>query len=185
MIETIRKLMAPLNVRIVNMLARAVVSTIDDSQQAQLLKLAILDGETRDEIERLQNYGFTSHPKSGAEAFVAFVGGRRDHGVALVVEDRRYRIVNLESGEVAVYDHTGSKILLRQNGNIELTPSSGVVSLTGDLNVSGTVTGSTDVVGGGKSLKNHTHSGTSLTGTGACAAGGGALTITGSTAAPS
>jgi phage baseplate assembly protein V len=42
-------------------------------------------------------------------------------------------------------------------GNI--TSSAATWNHTGNMNVTGTVTASTDVVGGGKSLKTHTHSG--------------------------
>lgn len=42
---------------------------------------------------------------------------------------------------------------------------SGPVNITGDVGVTGTVTASTDVIGGGKSLKTHTHGGV-LTGGG-------------------
>jgi len=37
--------------------------------------------------------------------------------------------------------------------------SPGATNITGNLNVTGTITASVDVVGGGKSLKNHTHGG--------------------------
>ncbi|MBX9901258.1 MAG: phage baseplate assembly protein V [Burkholderiaceae bacterium] len=46
---------------------------------------------------------------------------------------------------------------LSVSGNI--TSSAAAWNHTGDVNVSGTVTASTDVVGGGKSLKTHKHSG--------------------------
>lgn len=148
-------LMRPLRTSIANMIARAVVKNVDDSTKLQLVQIA-LTGETR-VAERVQNYGFTSRPANGAEAVVAFVGGDRSHGFALGVDDRRYRIKNLSSGEVVVYDLTGTKVLLKQNGDIEITPSSGTVKITGDLNVTGTVTATTDVIGGGKHLKTHTH----------------------------
>lgn len=41
---------------------------------------------------------------------------------------------------------------------IELKPIA-TVTITGDLHVTGTATADTDVIGGGKSLKSHTHSG--------------------------
>jgi phage baseplate assembly protein V len=41
-------------------------------------------------------------------------------------------------------------------GNVAVT---GDIGVTGDVSASGTVTGDTDAVGGGISLKNHTHSG--------------------------
>ena len=113
--------------RLANMVARAVVSLADDSKGVQALQVDVLKGETRDEIERLQDYGFTSVPKPGAEASILFVGGRRDHGLAIAVDDRRYRIKNLESGEVAIYTDQGDKIVLKRGGNIEVTASTKVV----------------------------------------------------------
>lgn len=53
--------------------------------------------------------------------------------------------------------HTVSDVELTVDGNI--TSSAAGWSHTGDINVTGTVTASTDVIGGGKSLKTHTHSG--------------------------
>lgn len=186
--------------RVLNMVARAVVDTIDDEKKIQLLQLKLLSGELRGEVERVQNYGFTSHPKAGAEAAVVFVGGSRDHGLVIAVDDRRYRLKNLESGEVAVYDHTGSTLVMKANGDIEVAPSSGLTTLTGDLEVdgaisaggnidsAGTVTGETDVIGGGKSLKTHTHGGSPLTLVGGpCTAGGvsgGSGQVGGNTGAP-
>ena len=39
-------------------------------------------------------------------------------------------------------------------GNLNVT---GDINVTGEINCTGTVTGDTDVIGGGISLKNHTH----------------------------
>lgn len=113
------RLLRPLATRLANVVARAVVSLVDDSKQVQEAQISVLDGETR-EVERFQNYGFTSVPLPGSEAVVVFVGGRRDHGLAIVVDDRRYRIKNLESGEVAVYTDEGDSIVIRRGGTIEL-----------------------------------------------------------------
>lgn len=166
--------LAPLRTRVVNMVARAVVKAIDDEKKIQLLQIAVLKDELRADVERIQNYGFTSHPKTGAEAAVIFVGGSRDHGLVIAVDDRRYRL-HLESGEVAMYDHTGSKIVMKTNGDIEATPSSGLMKVVGDLSVSGDidgdgdisafnnlsagndVTAGGDVIAGSVHLKGHTH----------------------------
>lgn len=202
LLEQIARLVRPLQVRIANTIARGVVKTVDDSKKAQILQLELLDGEPRDDVERLQNYGFTSHPEDGAEVLAACVGGRRDHAVVIAVDDRRYRIGNLEKGEVLVYSKTGSKVLLKANGDIEVTPSSGTTAIVGDVTISGTlevsgnasfasnvgvdgtVTADTDVVGGGKSLKDHTHSGSTLTTASSCSAGGASGTVAGNTGAP-
>lgn len=183
MIKTINLMLAPVRQRLANMVARAVVKQIDDGKKMQLLQLQILNGELKDGVERPQNYGFTSVPEDGAEAVVVCVNGKRDHTVAIVVEDRRYRVKGLQPGEVAMFDKNGSKVVMKANGDIEITPKSGQklkimadveitgaldvsgagtigdgLDVTGDVDSSGTVTGSTDVVGGGKSLKDHQHS---------------------------
>jgi phage gp45-like len=158
-LDSLNRWIAPLRNRVLNLVARAVVKLADDGKALQELQLSVLAGEVRDGVERFQNYGFTSVPKDGAEAIVIAVGGRREHLLAIAVDDRRYRESDLESGEVAIYNHTGAKIVMKANGDIEATPKAGQkFKVVGDAEVSGTLTAQTDVVGGGKSLKNHTHS---------------------------
>lgn len=48
----------------------------------------------------------------------------------------------------------GATLAVHADGGITLT---GDVAITGDVTVSGTLTAQTDVIGGGKSLKNHRH----------------------------
>lgn len=169
--------MRALEQRIRGMIARAVVRLVGDATKAQELQLDLLADESQDGVERLQNYGFTSHPLAGAEAIVASVGGLRSHMIALVVEDRRYRLTGLAAGEVAIYDDLGNVIKLGRDrieilaaSKVQLTAPDGLtidadvtingdVAITGAVAVDGTLTASTDVVGGGKSLKTHKHTG--------------------------
>lgn len=125
MIRTVTRLLAPLRTRIANLLSRAVVELVKDSGGLQVMQVSALDGETREALERFQAYGFTSVPLTGSEAVVLFVGGRRDHGLVLAVDDRRYRKKNLAAGEVALYHKDGASIVLKADGSIELTPKSG------------------------------------------------------------
>ncbi len=127
MLNSINKLIAPLRTRIANMVARAVLSGVDDSTKMQILQVGLLADETREGLERFQNYGFTGVPLAGAEAVVVFAGGRRDHGLVIAVDDRRYRLRNLESGEVAVYTDQGDSIVIRRGGTIEVTASTKVI----------------------------------------------------------
>src|SRR5206468_1638629 len=57
---------------------------------------------------------------------------------------------------VSLDDDTGVTVTVPDGKAITLT---GNVTITGDVSVSGTLTADTDVVGGGKSLKDHTHGG--------------------------
>lgn len=120
MLATINRLLAPVRTRIANMVARAVVRLVNDGGGVQVLQLSVLDGETREAIERFQNYGFTSVPLPGAEAAVLFVGGRRDHGLVVAVDDRRYRLKGLAEGEVAIYTDEGDYVHIKRGGTIEV-----------------------------------------------------------------
>lgn len=114
MIESLRTLLRPLATRIANMVARAVVQLADDAPRLQLLQLGAGPGETRDGCERFQEYGFTSVPLAGAEAVVIFPNGRRDHGLVVAVDDRRYRLTDLEPGDVALYRAGGLHLVHRE-----------------------------------------------------------------------
>lgn len=122
MIKLIRQMLRPLETRLSNMVARAVVSLVNDGLKMQGLQLQVLDGETRGNVERFQSYGLTSVPLEGAEAVVLFVGGRRDHGLAVAVDDRRHRPRNLAAGEVMLYTDEGAQLHLKR-GRIVVTDS--------------------------------------------------------------
>ncbi len=112
MMEQLRRATKPLEDRMRLMIGRAIVRLVDDATTAQSLQLELLAEETQDAVERLQDYGLSSVPHAGAEALVACTGGLRSHAVAIRVEDRRYRLTGLQTGEVALYDDLGNVVLL-------------------------------------------------------------------------
>lgn len=116
-------MLAPLKRKVLLMLGRAIITAVDDSKGFQELKLELLAGESKEGVERMQNYGFTSKPFTDAEALCGFVGGNRSHGVAFVVDDRRYRLKDLEDGEVAIYTDEGDKIHFKRGNKLEITSS--------------------------------------------------------------
>ena len=125
----------PLVNRVANMVARAVLKLVDDSQGLQVVQVEVLNGETREGVERIQNYGFSAVPPEGAEAVLVSVGGRRDHALVIAMEHRAYRIRNQESGEVAIYDVNGSTVVLKANGDIEITAAGNVILNEGGTDV--------------------------------------------------
>jgi phage baseplate assembly protein V len=153
-IRAINKLTAPLARRVNLMVARGVLSLVNDAAKMQGVQVKLLSGEVRD-MERFQNYGFTSQPHAGAEVAAVFVGGNRDHGVVLAVDDRRYRVKALQSGEVAIYDDLGHKITLTRTGIV----ISGAANAINIVNCPQVIVTGGDVLADGISLKTHKHGG--------------------------
>lgn len=102
--------------RLANLLARGFVRLVNAGLKMQGLQIGLMADETIDDIEHVEPYGFTSHPKAGAEAFAGFFDGDRSHGVVLCVADRRYRLKGLAEGEMAIYDDLGQKVHLTRAG---------------------------------------------------------------------
>lgn len=107
----LRAALAPIGRAIAMMAARSVVKLVDDTKARQTLQTEILEGELRDGVERVQNYGFTSHPFADADAIILSLSGTREKAVAIAVDDRRYRL-KLQEGEVALYDDLGNAVKL-------------------------------------------------------------------------
>lgn len=106
--------------RVMLTVGRAVIRKINDDPKLQSAQAELLKGELRDNLERFQQYGFTSVPHPGAEGVAVFVGGNRDHGLLVCVDDRRYRLKGMQGGEVALYTDEGDKIHLKRNREIEV-----------------------------------------------------------------
>lgn len=161
-----RQMLAPLARRLRLLVSRGVVRGVSDGAKLQELQLDLLADEVRGGVERFQQYGLTSYPLPGAEAVVVAVGGSRDHLVALAVDDRRYRSLDLAPGEVALYNNTGTRVVLRQGGVIEITAATKVRMVTPLLEVTGEIKDRCDT--GGKTMSGmrttydgHTHPGDS------------------------
>lgn len=149
------RLLRPLAQSVRLMVARAIVNLVDDGRQLQSLQVGLLADEVRDNAERFQQYGFTSHPLPGAEAVAVCAGGVRDHVLVIAVDDRRYRLRALQPGEVALYSDEGDKLVIKRGGTIEVTASTQIVlntplvRATGNLQVDGSIHSDGNVVADG------------------------------------
>ena len=140
---------------ITNMLSRGTVTLVNAVGKMQLLQVALLSDEAKEGVEHFESYGFTSNPQIGAEVLTAFIEGDRSHGIVICATDRRYRIQNLVSGEVAIYDDLGHTIKLTRAG-IVISGGTHVINIVNCPSV--TVTGG-DVIADGIHLKTHKHGG--------------------------
>jgi phage gp45-like len=159
----LRAALAPLARRLGQLAARAVLRAVDDGHARQLLQVEILQGELRDGVERFQTYGLTSCPHPGSDAVVLSLGGYRAQAVVIAVDDRRYRLVGLQPGEVALFDDAGHRVLLRRDrihiespDLIEVTVPK--LRITADVEVVGDTAFSGKVTANGKAIDDtHAH----------------------------
>lgn len=151
LIETVQR-----NIRLT--IGRCVLETIDDSKGIQVAKVSLLEGEIK-EMERIQQYGLTSNPSSG-EGVAVFVGGNREHGIIINMDSRQFRLKGLDSGQVALYDEEGSKVLLKNDGEIEIVAATKVVVSSASVEIGD---GSLEAVLKGETFQtffnSHTHTG--------------------------
>jgi phage baseplate assembly protein V len=143
-----------------NIVARGIVALVQAAGRIQRVQARLLSGEIKDDVEHIEPYGFTSHAKPGAEHVTLFLDGDRSHAVAIVVSDRRYRLQDLPDGAVALYDSSGTHVVLDGQGGVEVTAATRVriacplVEVEGELRVNGNIvaTGHIADQGGAKTM---------------------------------
>lgn len=113
--KLLQKLLNPIRRQIRSIMARGVVHHVNDDHLAQTSFLA---DEIRDEVEVLQQYGFTSRPLKDSQC-IAVCSGNRDGLVIIATGDRRYRLP-LKNGEVALYTDEGSYLHFKRGNVLEL-----------------------------------------------------------------
>lgn len=112
----ILRALAPVARRLRLSIGRAVVTGIHDDGKIQTAQVKLLDGEVRDGVEVLLQYGVHSRSPGQPEGVYLSVGGDRDHGVLINIADRQFRLVGIKPGEVALGDDLGQKVYLTRDG---------------------------------------------------------------------
>jgi len=113
----IGKLLQPIKNKIMLLIGRCILTAINNTGKTQTITGTGLSGEKLSDVERPENYGFTSSPRpSMSEAVIVFPNGNRGNGVAVVVADRDARPKTLSEGDVCIYDYRGLQILLDVTG---------------------------------------------------------------------
>lgn len=141
------QMMRPYVARVQNTLARGVVKLVVDSESMQRLQvLSNLDEviEGVGGVEHFQPYGFFSIPFADSEAIVVFPTAGRDHPVAVVVADRRYRPKNGSPGECGLRTDEGDELRLGRGHVMTLksnTVKIGSSAAAGDVVVQAALTG--------------------------------------------
>ncbi len=98
------------------MIGRGRIGPINDGGTVQTLQIDFGNGEVRDDIPRLVEYGLASSPPTSSDAVAVFFGGDRSAGVVIATNSQAYRMKGLASGEVAIYDDKGQSVYLTAAG---------------------------------------------------------------------
>ncbi len=131
----IEKAIEKLQNKLLLMLSKAVILATKDDGPRQLIQVDLGNGEIISDVERLQNFGFTSHAVPGAQALVVCFGGNREFPVSIVADDGNFR-PEMQEGESCVYNAQAvvinlladDTIELRKRGTSPLPPTAGVVT---------------------------------------------------------
>ncbi|MBR6450540.1 MAG: phage baseplate assembly protein [Fibrobacter sp.] len=131
------RLLSPIKSRLRLMIARAVVVACKDKH----VKIDLLAGESREDVDFFQQYGFSSRPKGSVDAVAVFVGGSRDNGVVVASRGEDDNMgISLEPGEVAMHSSFGSSIILKKDGSVMIKTNTGKpLRVEGDVHVVGKV----------------------------------------------
>lgn len=130
---------------------RGVVTLVKAAGAVQLVQLDGLSGETLQDAELFQQFGFTSNVPGGAMVVVLPVGGRTAHGIVIATEHGTYRLKNLASGETAIYNQWGDYVALKASRRMEVVSVAAVditspeVNMSGNLNVAGNIVAQGDI----------------------------------------
>ena len=100
------------------MIGRFVVNRVNDAGGLQIVQVDGLDGETRDGVERIQNFGHSGNPPAGAIGAGVSVMGSRDHLIVVACDHPDHRVKNLAPGESALYGAFGNLLKMDKDGNV-------------------------------------------------------------------
>jgi phage baseplate assembly protein V len=134
---------------------RAVLQGISIAQRIQRVNAEGLADESLQDVELMQQFGFTSAPPAGSQIIVLPLGGRTSASVIIASEHGAYRLQLNNQGEAALYNQWGDHLWFKKGGVAELVATTKVditsplVATSGDLSVGGNITCAHDITATG------------------------------------
>lgn len=102
--------------RIMSMIDRGVVTSVDDALMMQTLDVELKSGFKPTKVEHWHPYGMSYHPHKDAEVLAFSLGGNPDHVIIMPASNREYRIKGMQQGEFAVHDDLGQFVHFKRDG---------------------------------------------------------------------
>lgn len=100
-----------------NIFRQGRLGRLNDKHDTQVAQVELFADEVVDEVERIQNYGFTSLPTEGG-VYAIPMGGKGNQLIIVAINDDKTRL-RILPGEVAIYHAEGHHVVLKEGGVIE------------------------------------------------------------------
>jgi phage gp45-like len=100
---------------------RCIITATNDAGGVHKVQVRPTPRELIDDVPVVQIYGLSSHAPVGSEAHMICTRGDRSSTVVVATNNPEARPRNLNSGEVALFDDSGSRLLLANGGNVSIT----------------------------------------------------------------
>lgn len=100
------------------MIGECVINTIKDNKY----QIELLAGETRDEIELMQHFGYKSIPPQDTKGLTVSVAGMRDNTIIIATSNEN--APELKEGETAVFSNFESFVKLLEDGVVNINGDS-------------------------------------------------------------
>lgn len=130
--EIVSRITSSIRKKIFLVVGRGELKSVNNSKNTARCQGEFLKDELISDIEKMEDYGFTSNPEAGSQIVAIFVDGNREQGLVIRSHDRRYRPTDLQPGEVCMYHKSGSRVLMKADGSIEVDSTVGITLKTGD-----------------------------------------------------
>jgi phage baseplate assembly protein V len=128
----VSRMMESLRKKTFLMVGRGELKTSDASKNTAKMQGEFLKDEIISDIEKMEDYGFSSCPEAGAQIVAIFIDGNREQGLVIRSHDRKYKPTDLQPGEACMYHKNGSRVTMKADGSIEIDSTVGITLKTGD-----------------------------------------------------
>lgn len=98
---------------------RGRLTRVNSALKIQQVQVNGLSGEQLQDAELFQHFGFTSNPPAGTQCILLPLGGQTSHSLIIATEHEKYRITQLESGEMAIYSMEGAYVAIKKGRVVE------------------------------------------------------------------
>lgn len=116
--KELRQILAPLVRKLNTMVSRGTIKNTDDSGSYQTMQVESME-KTRDEVMRIQQYGFYSNPSENSEALVLNIAGN-NFQMIVAVDNPSTRKKDLEEKELGMFHEEGHFIHMKNNGELHI-----------------------------------------------------------------